>query len=172
MRTDYTGGQKLKTWTLLKRDLFFYLPISFIIELWIIFFVITAIAVDDPETPEDETLSSEDERGLIFGFCAVTAAFVGAVAWRFKRWSSFVKGGVEVPGNVSKLMMVSGPYSAYKVTVTYRLDGNEVVSSRHMEGLFPKFKRNIREGQEVSLLVNPAKPGRFVILDLYMNTMP
>ncbi len=172
MRTDYTGGRELKTWTLLRRDIFFYLPLSFIVELWIIFFVIMAVAVDDPETPEDETLSPEGERAIISGFCAATTAFVGVVTWRFKRWSSFVKGGVEVPGKVTKLMMVSGTYSAYKATVTYNLDGNEVVSSRHMEGLFPKFKRNIREGQEVSLLVNPARPGRFVILDLYMNTMP
>jgi hypothetical protein len=171
MRTDYTGGRELKTWTLLRRDIFFYLFVSFIVETWVIFFMISALAVDDPATSEDESLTADVERILLVAFWAVTTGFLGVITWRYRLWSTLVKGGVEVHGKV-RSMKTTAQYGMFLVTVSYRFEGEDIVTSKPIGGLLPKFRKTIREGQDVSLLVNRNKPGRYIILDLILEPMP
>ena len=168
MRTDYTGGKELGTWTFLKRDMLFHVALSGIVIMWLVFAFVLSVKVDDPATYEDESLSEEAFRVMVVIFWAFTTAFLGLIGFRYRLISRLVRGGVEVPGKVVRLKPAS--QGMIIMTVSYRFGGKEIEASKSVGGLLPKLSaKPLREGQEVSLLVNDAMPERYIILDLYLK---
>ena len=168
MPIDYTGGRELGVWTFLKRDMLFWTVLSGILIVWFVFLLVMNLAEDDPVTARDESMSPDAFRNLLVAFCVVTAGFVVAGAFRYRLISSMVRGGIEVPGKIVGMKFAT--QGMYQFSVSYRSGGKDVVAGRSIGGLLPKLSsKPLREGQEVSLLVNEDKPGRYIILDLYLK---
>ena len=168
MRTDYSGGRELGVWTFLKRDMLFHCSLICITAQWLLFAYLLSVIVDNPATYEDESLSPEALGYTLVVPCVFTTAFVALVIVRYRLISGIVRGGAEVPGKVIRLS--PAPQGMSIVTVSYRSGGKDVQSSKSVGGLLPKLSvKPLREGQEVSLLVNDARPERYIILDLFLR---
>ena len=168
MRTDYTGGRELGVWTFLKRDMLFYIALSGIAIIWFVFALVLSVGANDPMTYEGDMLSDEGFRIMVVVYWAITTAFIGLITVRYRLISGIVRGGVEVPGKVVRVSPASQGMAL--VTVSYRSGGEDLVSSKSVGGLLPKLSaKPLHQGQEVSLLVNDARPGRYIILDMYLK---
>ena len=168
MRTDYTGGKELGVWTFLKRDMLFYIALSGIAIIWLVFALVLSIGANDPIAYEGDMLSDEGFRIMVVVYWAITTAFIGLITVRYRLISGIVRGGVEVPGRVVRINPASQGMAL--VTVSYRSGGKDIEARKAVGGLLPKISaKPLREGQEVSLLVNEARPGRYIILDLYLK---
>ena len=168
MRVDYTGGKELGIWTFLKRDMLFHIALWGIVFTWLLSAFVLSIKVDDPATYEDESLSPEALGYTLVVPCVFTTAFIALITFRYRLISGIVRGDTEVPGKVIRLS--PAPQGMSIVTVSYRSGGKDVQSSKSVGGLLPKLSvKPLREGQEVSLLVNDARPERYIILDLYLK---
>lgn len=87
---------------------------------------------------------------------------IALIYWRHALISSLLTSGVETPGEVTS---VTRSGDSVTVEYTYRCQGETVRSTRKVGGFVPKRRVNEVVGLKAALLVNPAKPERFLALD-------
>lgn len=95
-------------------------------------------------------------------FVAVVGSSIGIIYWRWRVYSSVISSGVEVPGEVTSIKK-SG--DAVEIEYTYRWQAETVKSTGKVSGYIPKRKIKEAVGMKATLLVDPTKPKRFLVLD-------
>jgi len=166
MASDYGGISGLKATKLIVRDIILFVLITGIAVVWIVFFVTIAIGGDDPETPEDESMTLEGKQTLLMVFLAVTAIDLILIYRRCRIWSNLVRFGQEVPATVTGLVPMG---QGYLIRVEYTINGQEIINDRMVGGLIPRIGKMVDDGDKVRLLVDSRNTDRYIILDLFLK---
>jgi hypothetical protein len=139
---------------MLMRDLFVYLFLA--TPFFLLFTMLVASAVTEAE---GEVTGLSYMYGVLV--LDVAACFV-VIYWRRNMYSSVLDSGVEVEGKVASVRK-SG--EALTVEYEYRWQAETVRSSRRVVGYLPKTRVREEVGMTATLLVDPGKPERFLVLD-------
>jgi len=139
---------------MLLRDFFVYIGIITCLMSAVIIVLLSSTAGDGSEGVGLDYL---------FGFLVleIAVAFV-IVYWRTTLYSSILMSGVEVPGEVTSVKK-SG--DALIVEFTYRWQAETVRSSKMVGGYITRNRITHKVGMRATLLVDPSKPKRFMVLD-------
>ena len=84
------------------------------------------------------------------------------IYWRKNLYSSVLDSGVEVPG---KVVSVTKTGDTVTIEYEYRWQAQAMRSSKRVMGYLPRRKAAEEVGATATLLVDPSKPERFLVLD-------
>lgn len=142
---------------MMARDLFVYISLASPVMVAVILFIVPMMIEVEEEGAE---LVSP---ALAYGFLLLNVGIsVALVYWRYSVISSLLSSGVETPGEVTSITR-SG--DATMVEYTYRWQAETIKSTRKVSGYIPKRRVKEEVGLKATLLVDPSKPTRFLVLD-------
>ena len=147
------AGRRPTVGQMLMRDMFVYM---FLATPFVVLLAILAVsAIGEESEPTDLTYMYGV---LVFD---VAACFV-VIYWRRNMYSAVLDSGVEVPG---KVVSVRKSGDALVVEYEYRWQAETMRSSRRVVGYLPRTRITEAVGTTATLLVDPGKPQRFLVLD-------
>lgn len=94
---------------------------------------------------------------------AVTVAGLILLLWRIRSIRAVVSGGDEVPGIVAGIDFVRG---RGRIGYVYTYRGQKYLSSNALQ--VSAITRSLAQGQEVTVMVDPLKPKRAFVRELYL----
>ncbi len=146
-------GRRPTVGQMLMRDLFVYMFLSTPFVVLLAIFAVSAIGEEAEAT------------GLTYMYGVVVldvAACFVVIYWRRNMYSSVLDSGVEVEGTV---VSVRKSGEALIVEYEYRWQAEAMRSSKRVAGYLPRTRVNEEVGMTHTLLVDPSKPQRFLVLD-------
>jgi hypothetical protein len=151
VRTDSrpTVGQ------MIVRDVVVWMAVSTPAVLAFVMFFMSNVELEDPSEAIDLT-------GLYLLLVADIGISSGMIYWRWSIYSSVLQSGVETPGEVTSVTRTGDTMS---VEWTYRWQAETVKSSKIVGGFIPKRRLKYEVGLKATLLVDPNRPQRFLVLD-------
>ena len=147
------AGPRPTVGQMLMRDVFVYM---FLATPFVILLAILAVSAMGEEA--EATGLTYMYGVLVFD---VAACFV-VIYWRRNMYSSVLDSGVEVEG---KVVSVRKSGDALIVEYEYRWQAETMRSSRRVVGYLPRTRVREEVGTTATLLVDPGKPQRFLVLD-------
>ena len=122
--------------------------------------IILAFAGDIPDPRGGEDLSNEDLPYLLGFGVILTLLCIPLLVFRVRRVRRLLRTGHETPGTITAARL-----SRNGSRLKYQF---EYASKKHDKSLLiPFWIENIEEGDEVTVVVDPARPRRAIIKDLY-----
>ncbi|MGD9962603.1 MAG: DUF3592 domain-containing protein [Thermoplasmata archaeon] len=145
-------GRRPTVGQMLMRDVFVYMFLSTPFILLLTILILSAMA-------DADATSLTYMYGVLV--LDVAACFV-VIYWRRSMYSSVLNSGVEVEG---KVVSVRKSGDALVVEYEYRWQAETMRSTRRVSGYLPKTRVREEVGTTATLLVDPSKPTRFLVLD-------
>ncbi len=148
------AGPRPTVGQMLMRDVFVYMFLA--TPFFLLFTILVVSRVTDAE---GEAVDLTYMYGVLV--LDVAACFV-AIYWRRNMYSSVLDSGVEVEG---KVVSVRKSGDTLIVEYEYRWQAETMRSSRRVTGYLPRTRVREEVGTTATLLVDPSKPKRFLVLD-------
>lgn len=140
---------------MMARDVLFYSILVVPVILVVYMFMLVSAEPADGEEAFDAI--------YLYGPLVVVIGIdIGLVYWRWSVYSSILNSGVEVPGEVTS---VTRSGDTVMVEYTYRWQAETIKSTHKIGGYIPKRRIKEEVGLKATLLVDPSKPTRFLVLD-------
>ncbi len=138
------------------RDMIVYMIVATDVMLSFLVFFLPSLWVSEGET------DAVDPSFMYLWLVAVVGFGIAIIHWRWRIYSSVISSGAEVPGEITSITR-SG--DSVMVEYTYRWQAETIKSTHKVGGYIPKRRIKEEVGLKATLLVAPAKPTRFLVLD-------